>query len=129
MKFHVFSLALLALPLTTHGLWESFAEVQCSTVWTNPPFEICATYSYATPSFGIPADDDMFLTPLEGNYFDWYTIVTGLKKGTDTSLLSDAENAKSLTVSSDIEVTVERDQQDNCNVTITVKGQSSVCSS
>jgi hypothetical protein len=125
MKFRVFALALLVLPLATHGLFEEFGDVQCSAVWTNPPFEVCATYSYATPSLGMMTEDDMFLS-LE-DYFDWYTIVTGLKKGNEVFDLSDDDKAKAL--SSGIDVTVQRDQQDSCNVTIDVKGLSSVCSS
>jgi hypothetical protein len=121
MKLLVLSLGLFALPSATHGFAEWNPVVQCSTVMTNAPFEVCATSYLETPSPGLMVDDKVVF---DEKYRDEYSIVTGLEEGTDVSCLPDAEK-----FNSGIKVTLQRDLEDNCKVTISSNGHDSVCSS
>jgi hypothetical protein len=121
MKLRVLTLGVFALPLATHGFAEWKPVVQCSTVWTDAPFEVCATSYLETPAPGFMANDKVVF---DGQYRDEYAIVSGLAEGTDVSSLLDADK-----FSTGMKVTVQRYLDDQCKVTITLNGHDSVCSS
>jgi hypothetical protein len=99
--------------------------VECSTISTAPKvaFEACATWYLSGPS---TAEIDGVAIEI-GGYKNEYTIVTGLKEGADTTVLSAAAAKKAF--GNGIVVVVERDDDDKCKVTVNLKGKPTVCSS
>jgi hypothetical protein len=79
---------------------------------------VCATASYATPSPAAFPNGTVFYI---GGYYSTYTITQGLNDGDETTG-DPSENAG-------IEVTVFRDDDDKCEVSITVDGKTSKCNS
>jgi hypothetical protein len=125
MKFLV---AAIGFFLSPSAVWSSVAInpiVECSTISTatSAPFDVCATWTLYGPS---PAEIDGKLIYM-GGYGTNYKIVTGLKEGVDTTALSESDLKKAY--SKEIGIQVARDDNDNCTVTVNIKGESKVCSS
>jgi hypothetical protein len=127
------SFATMILPLLC--LFASFTSVnaaaslspivECSSIKVPPntTFQACATTYLETPSPASIGGE----TTLVGGYLYQYTIVTGLKKGTDTSTLwkIDLDKAKA----NGIVVEVKLDDDNKCKVSIDVKDKSTACKS
>jgi hypothetical protein len=125
MKFLVATVALLMSPSAVWGSMSFNPLVECSTITTasSTPFEVCATSIAYGPS---PASIDGKVIYM-GGYGNDYKIVTGLKKGVDTTALSESDAKKAY--GQEIGILVERDDKDKCKVTVNVKGDSKVCTS
>lgn len=84
----------------------------------SPSFEVCATASYATPSPAVMQNGTVIYI---GGYYYTYSITQGLEEGDETT--------GSPSDYSGIEVNVFRDDDDTCEVSVTVDGETTQCSS
>jgi hypothetical protein len=124
---HLLSLALVVLAAVFVIVVDAAAFinpiVECSTIKGTATFQACATAYFYTPSPAVVQGKPTYL----GGYRSDYSITLGLKEGTDTTKLSKAETDKAY--SNGITVSVERDDNDKCKVTVGIKGKSTVCKS
>jgi hypothetical protein len=84
----------------------------------SPSFEVCATATYATPS---PAAFSNGTVVYLGGYYSTYTITQGLNAGDETT--------GSPSEYSGIDVTVFRDDNDTCEISVSVDGETTKCTS
>jgi hypothetical protein len=99
--------------------------VECSFIKVPPntTFQACATTYLETPSPDLIGGE----TILVGGYLYQYTIVTGLKKGTDTSTLWKIDLDKAM--ANGIVVEVQLDDENKCKVSVDIKDKSTACKS
>jgi hypothetical protein len=124
---HILSLSLVVLAavslIVVDAAKISNPIVKCSTIKGTATFQACATSRFYTPSGVVDQGKPMYL----GGFRSDYNITLGLKEGTDTTKLSQAETDKAY--SNGITVSVERDDNDKCKVTVGIKGKSTACKS
>jgi hypothetical protein len=124
---HLLPLALLVLTAVFVIVVDAAAFVnpivECSTIKGTATFQACATAYFYTPSPAVVQGKPTYL----GGYRSDYSITLGLKEGTDTTKLTKAETDKAY--SNGITVSVERDDNDKCKVTVGIKGKTTACKS
>jgi hypothetical protein len=110
-------------PAAIHAAASLSNIVECSKIKkvNNSTFTVCATAYYETPSPAMINDTTIYI----GGYTDEYTILKGVRKGTDLGDLS-VEELKWASVL-DTVIKVHREDNNRCRVTVTVKGNSTQC--
>jgi hypothetical protein len=126
MKCVLVSFVILLCQTTVDAAAWSNPNVECTKVTqsTDVTFEACATTLFTTPSPAMQEDGKVIYL---GGYRSDYRVTTGLKKGTDTSTLSESE--LKMAYKSGITIQVELDDDNLCTVTVNVKEKSSECKS
>lgn len=126
MKCILVSFVILLSQATVDAAAWAYPNVECTKVKqsTNVTFEACATTVFTTPALGMDKDGKVIYV---GGYRSDYRMTTGLKKGIDTSTLSESELKTAY--KSGITIQVELDDDNLCTVTVNVKEKSSECKS
>jgi hypothetical protein len=112
-------------PAAIHAAASLSNIVECSKIKkvTNSTFTVCATAYYETPSPAMINDTTVYI----GGFTDEYTILKGVRKGTDLGDLSEEELKWASVL--DTVINVRREDNNRCRVTVTVKGNATQCTS